>query len=383
MWWIGPAISAAGSLLGASQNNQAQAASDQRARQFSRKQSTLQFKRSKKLQNLSFKQNLRLQRLSNKFNRKEAKKAFQRNLRMTKLTDRLNRQSIDYQTDPKRWRERLEEAGYNPAMFTPGGGSPTASAIGSGPASSSPNGVGAGGVTPVAPNYTSVFGNGIADAAHLIGEGFSRQAALEIQRSALSMENERLTRENAALTLRPDVVGVVQGAPSIVGRPAYEQVPARVEDPGVDDADFPSVGHDFGAHRNPALNYDPGGEDAGITSLNRNEAPQFTFAGINFKGSGGFSSGATYEDATGELAGSILGLASMGDAIVATGYRGLRDGLRAFTQYDPDADYGRHGRFRKRRRDELFNGYTPHNAWSITPSEEYLRPQGSAGRRNR
>lgn len=94
------------------------------------------------------------------------------------------------QQDPEYIRQRAENAGFNPLLFT----------------NAAFRGVG----------YSPVFGQSIASAASILGSGISeahqREQQLALQRSELELENRRLDEIVRRSTLSPTVPGIYGGS---------------------------------------------------------------------------------------------------------------------------------------------------------------------------
>lgn len=185
-------------------------------------------------------------------------------------------------SDPQAVRDRYEAAGFNPLL-----------------------GIMNGSAQPTYPNQSmgSIISNGLA----VVGDQFQEHRRLEAQIAQQQVENERLERQLQNQILRPKVPGIYSNE----RRNAFGQNNIGVH-----------AGSDFVSGSGVAGVSGSGAsiEERPPSLPEKNEKALFTLGGINFVGSGQYSTGGQFEEAVGEnpLLSWPYAMAVFGDAVGST-----------------------------------------------------------------
>ncbi|WP_071675231.1 hypothetical protein [Nioella nitratireducens] len=179
------------------------------------------------------------------------------------------RKRQEYLNSPAGIRAQSEAAGFNPLVFAGQAGS-----------------FGAGNMV----TGGEILAQAAADSVDTFSTERNRSRELQIANSQLQVERDRLNEQVRQATLQPNVPGIYGNARTSGGDSG---LPDRVGGPDFD------------------------GDPPSPSGLNTNEAASFSFGGIDFSGSGAFSTGGTVEDALGdsEVVSTFMAPVLAGDAI--------------------------------------------------------------------
>lgn len=175
---------------------------------------------------------------------------------------------------PEKVRERAEKAGFNPLLFVgPGVGQQVATG-------------------------SNIMGSSIASAGLALADGMDKAKMLEIERSRLAMDREKLDALIQNATIRPKSGGIYAGnvsAPSAGGVGSAGNVSQGVRRAAVAGSDSVSAAGDIPVP-DPLLN-----RGSGI------------YAGGEFwKAADGWSPASVWENEYGEVGGAVYGIGKMG-----------------------------------------------------------------------
>lgn len=220
---------------------------------------------------------------------------------------------------PSAIRKSFEEAGFNPLL----GISPNANST----AGYAPT---MGGGFTTAPDF---MGSAMANAGSAIAEGFYQNSQQQIAKTQLEMENRRLEHLIEQTTLRPTVAGIYGDRNGTTGKSVrpVSNLPdktGRSTSP-FDGSRLPSDVADLASK--------PNSDGNSPSDFNENIVPRASFFGVNWVGSGNFSSGQTVEDAIGEgpLQWAVSPLIAL-DMVSNTLGNGARSGMRRLGVLPPD-----------------------------------------------